>query len=397
MEELELLPLSYSKLSGYRDCPKRCKEEPYTTNPMAIIGDIAHKAMASVHRGDEALAREMIRAETVKNGLTREQSADLNKMFEETVSNPRYNIERERIITIESDDGETMLYGKPYFLVPLPIVVDCADGKKKRIALRGAFDLAIRRQDPNDGIEIRDYKSGFGDADDFQADIYALAAFLKYWRTAPIYTTFIYIRKGFASKPAKYTEGELVSVLEYVSILASAFAKETEWASRFNSGCRHCSLRIKCDEYQEKISKSPEKQEIDPENWNAIQAWKEQMNAISKVAESFLDDVKEKEKAYLRTHGPQLVGNGTKEASVYEEVSRYDIPVETVSTLLKNSGIEPTQALSFSSGKIDSLICDAQIKGKITAIQGRQLAEQIDNLKTVSAYKQIVRAKPVKK
>lgn len=396
-ENYPLLPLSYSKLSNYISCPYRCKYEKQQDTAAKSVGGIFHDCMKLFHLGRGSEVNEKINKEIVLNSLKREDVDELKRMYQETISNARMDVPSERIVTVESDDGDEELYGKKFFLVPLPLIVECADGVKRRVAIRGAFDLVFWNELFENGITVRDYKTGFLEADDFQADLYALAAYLKYWRVMPIFTQFVYPRKGFAARPVKYTESELVLVLEYVSIVASAYAKEKDWKPKFNEMCGTCSLRNGCNVYLDKISKIPEAQEIDPENWAAIQVWKEQMSALAKVSKKFLDDVSEKEKDYIRKYGPQIIGNGTKEVGVYEEVARYDIPTAPVSSILQNAGIDPTPALSFSSGKLDVLMSDAEIKGIISKATRIKLTNEIDNLKSISSSKFVVRAKPIKK
>ena len=397
----EGLDFSQGRLGKYRDCPSRCKSEMNQDSAPSLFGGAFHSGIAERYRsGDFATGLARIHALIPEYRLTQTDATELMAMYHRVGTDPRLQYPLERILTVESDDGEMEMDGRKLFRVPIPAKVD-----GKRIFLRGAMDLVILSKE-HKGIEIIDWKTGFKDADPFQAEVYALAAFLKYYRATPITVRFVYTRRGFQKKYT-FEAQDLPGILQYVTILATCYARETEWAPKFGMGCKDCDLTLSCGEYLARIAKIPAKPEINPEDWSSIQKWKAHLSALAGASKKFLEKVAIMEKDFLKKHATGVMEDG-KEAYLAEEVSSYLYPYKSIAELLQSFGIDPLGGVSFGSGDIKALIGNALTNGKITAAQATEIEDKIEGkktkagtweiepLRTVSVTKEVVRTREVK-
>lgn len=360
---MKLIPLSFSRLARYQGCPYRCKHEPYGGGPEAAVGDTVHQAIAAFLKTRDPLeARRVIDREVLNHRLTQEQAADCTKLFQTFGSKPWYQPDADRIITVESDDGEMEEHGRTMFCVPLPLKVDTEDGPVQ-IALKGAMDLVFSARD-GEGIEITDWKTGFKDADPFQSDLYALASYLKYWKTTPIRVRFAYLRKGFDSRE-DYTDADMPGILQYVSIIAAAYVRETAWEPKFGQNCASCTFRLTCSAYLEAISKAPERPQLDPENFDALAKWAKHLAAVKSCAEKFHDEAAGLMKAYLQKHEKAAMPDG-REAFLREQVGRYNYADITIQKTFADLNIPWNAGYSFSMSGFEAWAQDAMITGKIT-------------------------------
>lgn len=230
--------VSYSKLNQYRKCPFLCKNPVPQDNKVLTFGKAFHSGIESFLRnGCYDTAENIIIKEAQESSFSADETKEILDLFRSSVNDPKYMPEKDRIITIESDDGEIEDRGRKMFLVKLPVKVG-----EEEIFIRGAFDLVLTAK-KSKGLEIRDWKTGFKDADEFQAELYALVAYLKYWKSEPIFVRFDYVRRGFHSKLLEYGLEDLGSILQYTALLCSSFHNEKEWKPKFGIGCRDCDYK----------------------------------------------------------------------------------------------------------------------------------------------------------
>lgn len=392
---------SYSRLSAYKQCPKRYKEEPRgLPSEVAEKGKIFHDAIKKVllREGSIEEIRAWIAQETALIGVNTEGLQEILEMYDRITASKYYIPEPKDIISVESDDGETILHGEPGFEIDLPLVIN-----NHRITLSGKMDVVIK-DDYDDGILIRDWKTGFLDADEFQADYYALSAYLKYWKISPIKVQFVYTRRQFSPRPKVYTAADMPGILEHIAILSKAVIEDTEFKPRLNSNCKTCTLKTGCDVFMEAISKAPDVPEIDPENWSAIRRWKEHLENISKAAGGFLNEVKALESAYLDRHGEALDDSG-KIMIKDKQVSKYNLPVKPVKELLSGYDINWEEAAQISSKGLDTVVQSAVVEGKITPVQAREIDSaikgkkkkggdyEVEPIRTVKSYRSVIKEK----
>ena len=388
--QLPVVPVSFSRLAAYQECPYKAKNAGYETSVPAIIGNIVHDGIRLYFREagrNPDPVKQQIQAEIVQNGLQPEDARRALELFDKFLANPFYQFPEDRIMAVESDDGEIVDRGRQMFLVKLPVAVPDADGNKVQIAIRGGMDVTLTAKRPEDGIEIIDWKTGFKDASQFQAELYALAAFLKYWRTAPIRVRFAYLQRGFSSYE-DYSEADMPGILQYVAIIAAAYVKETEWKPRFSAACKNCDFKLTCPEYLEVMSKAPIKPEIDPENFGAMFKWFEHMKAIETCAGAFKEDMQGLMKSYLEKHEKAQTPDG-RTATLGERVTRYKYPAEPVREVLARHGIPYDKGFVFNRGEFDTWLEDEAIRGNIQAPEAEAVQAELEKLKDPQKTMQI--------
>lgn len=368
--------LSYSRLASYRDCPYRCKHETVGGGPAALRGDCFHKAIEQYYRTrdfKEACAK----ARTIgfENNMPAGDIQDVIAMMTSTVNQKRYQWPVENVICIESDDGETVHRDETMFLVRLPLVVD-----GKRIYMRGKFDIVHNQC--KDGIEIVDWKTGFKDASEFQAEWYALAAHIKYWKALPVSVRFVYTARGFSPKPTVYDANDIAGILDYVGILATFYVREQDWEPKLNANCKECSLKMGCHVHLESIARAPEVPEISESDINALMKWREHLACVKNAATKLYDEVTDKAKRYVASKGNRVASDTPGVDFVLDsQVQSYAYPFEETKAILEQFGLDWKRAAKFSSGEIDSAIADALAQNLITEDQAKGLEERLEGKK----------------
>lgn len=374
MANEEKFSISYSSLASYKACPCRFKNELKGGGCEASeMGGIFHEAMQKVLTGtsiDET--RQWAAKELATSGMSTENIAEILRQYDRTVSSKYLMPEKDKIVAVESDDGEIMLHGSPGFEVPLPIVVE-----GKRICLRGRFDVVLNEEE---GIEIIDWKTGFLDANDFQAECYALAAYLKYWKVSPIKIRFVYTRRKFSPKPLVFTSADMPAILEHIAILATSMVRDTEFKERLNPQCKNCSLRTGCSTYLEAISKVPAAPQIDPENWIAIQKWLSHLKNIEKAAKGFISDLTKLQNDYLKRHG-QAVQEDGEIIEMGQQVQSYNYPVKKIEQLLSERGLDWHRAIKITTKGLTEVIESAVVEGKIAPDEAKEMWIKINGKK----------------
>lgn len=393
-EKSDSLVLSFSRLSAFKDCPYRCANAQRLDSPEATAADlgcVVHESNAVYHRSGYDAAIRHYHASAVACGLNTEQVNAGLEMIDRMSRNPFFQIDQSDIICVESDDGEIEEHGRKMFLAELPIVIG-----SKKVFLRGAFDLVIRRvKDGEMEIEIVDHKTGFAKGNEFQKQLYALASYLLYWRIVPIKVRFHYMRSGFTDLTV-FDESDLSGILQHVAILANAYATETEWAPRFNTNCGDCEFRTGCNAYLDAMSKLPDVPKIDPENWEAILKWEAHLKAIEKCAKKWSDELDDAKRNYLKNHGETKMPTG-QIAYLGEKVTRYGIPFETVSAnigkYLDLAGMIEYVSPSDVEGFLDKKI----VEGKIDAATAAKLLEILEKQKVPTSKTETIKFKGDKK
>ena len=172
--------LSASKLKGFKACPYQVRHQKFVENEAVHFGRAVHAGLAEWLKGGdywETYNKEARRYDLQERMLDAKAAMDFAKTIE---------VEREGIITVESEDGDVELYGNKYFQVPIT----------QNWGLRGAMDLVF--VDSQGRLVILDWKTGMTkEEDDFQLSLYALAAWKKYGGFETIKTVFAYTQQGF--------------------------------------------------------------------------------------------------------------------------------------------------------------------------------------------------------
>ena len=380
------LILSYSRLSLYKECAFRCKNSLRPDSPEATaadLGGVAHDSLAIYCRKGEPEAKANAIKQAPASGLNTSQTNDLVTMLEKVMMNPRYQFKQENIICVESDDGDHFEHGRQMFLVELPVRVN-----GRRVFIRGAFDLVLKVED---GIEVIDWKSGFAKANKFQQEIYALIAYLLYWKIAPIRVRFVYIRSGF-SEYEDFESTDMLGILQYVAILVNAYGNEKDWLPRFNKNCGNCEFRTGCKEYLDAMSKLPDTPKIDPENWDAIQKWSAHIAAIKSVATKFADELDELEVTYLKNHGETKALDG-RMAYIGERTNRYGIPWDVVKGNIGDTLGMDGIVEYLSTTVVEEFLTKKSIEGSITMQQAQALMKIMEAQKIATSKSDAIKYK----
>ena len=333
--------LSASKLKKYRKCPFSL-QEPFVTNPAVQFGEAVHKGIAEAYSGNPNYFEEYIKKarsfkiDSVKDSEAR-TAIDFALSFRE--------IDRDSILTIESEDGDVEFYGKKFFQTPF----------SDKWGLRGAMDLVYVDDDGN--LEIVDWKTGqTKEDDDLQLAMYALVAWKKYGQFPSIRTSFVYVQQGFVQSFSWDSEN-LVSALNYLMPLVDEYLTETskpkkDWKQTPHSWCKYCSYCSSCKAYNQQLAEVPQKSQFEIEtkleNLPKIMELFNKVKAISEAADSVMSSLKYKYEQLLTENGRVNIGGRTYELK--EKVSRYqyDLPKIFLETQ-KLTGNPPIQLCEYSS------------------------------------------------
>ena len=310
--------LSPSKLKRFRTCPFQCKNEPYRRNPAVDFGNAVHKGLAAVMAGSEFWPA--YRGEAGKLGVPVEKEEDARACLEFAES---INVNRDSIISIESQDGEKVLYGNRYFQVEMA----------PNWGVRGAMDVVY--VDDDGGLVILDWKTGqTKEEDDLQLAMYALSAWKKYNGFPYIKTKFAYVQQGFMQVTSWDAE-TLVGALEYLKPLAEEYLnamKTNHWPQTPHKWCKFCDLKDGCEAFNKQLIAKPDRAsyDIDPtlENLPLILEYHDKVKAIADSAYAVQQMMKEKYEAILGAHGRVTIDGRTFE--IKEKVSRYNYDLATI-------------------------------------------------------------------
>ncbi|MBR4330333.1 MAG: PD-(D/E)XK nuclease family protein [Candidatus Riflebacteria bacterium] len=332
--------LSASKLKKFRKCPFSL-QEPFVANPAVNFGEAVHKAIAEAYKGNPDYMNEYLK-KARSFELPKEKDAEAKQAIDFALS---LEIDRDSILTIESEDGEKAFYGKKYFQVPF----------SEKWGIRGAMDLVYI--DDNGNLDIVDWKTGqTKEDDDLQLAIYALCAWKKYGAFPSIKTSFVYVQQGFIQS-FNWDAENLVSALNYLMPLVDEYLAETskpkdQWKQTPHSWCKYCSFCKECKAYNSQLTEKPVATDYEIEatleNLPKIFECFEKAKAIQEAAEALVNSMKYKYEKILSESGKVNIGGRTFE--VKEKVSRYtyDLPkifIETQNLI----GKPPIEICEYSS------------------------------------------------
>lgn len=335
--------LSASKLKRFRSCPFQFKNEPFKKTPAMDFGTAIHAAIAEWAIGNNPIDgyKQIAKKLNIDPGKENHAIELINKV----IDSERLQLNRDYIVTVESGDGEIVLYDKPYFQI---------DVIPQLWGLRGSMDYVDIRETGE--LRIIDWKTGMSEEeDDLQLACYALAAYKKYPGFNRIETGFFYLERG-VYQSSIWTPEDLTGALEYVDKLARQFLSETIFPQKPHKWCRYCTLKDTCKAFQALIEKEPTPVELEErlDLLPSIISDLEKAENIVKAAEAIVEDLKQKRNNLLMTHGPQILDGRQFKANVYTSTYDYNIP-EIFSVLSEKLGRPPFEILKLNSSGLDEL------------------------------------------
>ena len=333
--------ISASKLKKFRKCPYSLQEE-YTANPATNFGTSVHAGIAAWFRGNEQYFAEYIKsARTLAVDTTKDPEAATAMDFAKSLG-----IDRESVLTVESDDGNAEYFNKKFFEVKF----------SDRWGIRGAMDLVYIDEDGN--LNIVDWKTGQSkEEDDLQLAVYALCAWKIYGSFPCIKTTFVYVQQGYV-QTSSWDSESLVSALTYVEGIVADYLNEMSkpkigWKQTPHSNCKYCSLRKECVQFNRQLQTQPEPKdyELDAslDNLPKLLEAKDRIDAIAKAAAFINEQVKSKIESVVESAGG-IVNYEGRTIQLKEKVTSYDynLPQIFVDTQ-KLTGAIPAEICKFSS------------------------------------------------
>lgn len=360
----KLEPLSFHRLKGYQMCPFRHKYEPFSQGVPAMIGEAVHLAIENHLKGNNA---EQAMADYIQEvGLSTTDSKEALKLFEDFKNNPRYKFDLDKIITLESDDGEVLLHGDPAFRVPVPVKITNRDGETVQLALQGRMDMVYDRKD---FIEIWDWKTGWLTPDEGQADFYAVAAYFKYWRPKKIVVRMALLRQGFTTY-SEYCEEDILENLHSIGIVSAGYLRETKWEPRINEYCSSCSFKKTCELYLKAVAVGVDTSELlsGCEDAGKLDRWLEHLKAIQKIVEKELEGTKnslikivQKEPYFSQDRQKYIVAQQTRtipkvdNAGVFKALSEANLPANLGAKFSLTTAKEQAETLGLDVKKVEEI------------------------------------------
>lgn len=349
--------LSASKLKKFRKCPYSLQEK-FTESPATKFGTAVHAGIAEWFKQNEQYFTEgyLKQARMLMVPTTKDPEAANAIDFAKSLG-----IDRDSVITVESEDGGVEYFGKHYFEVPFT----------DKWGIRGAMDLVFVDDEGN--LNIVDWKTGMSkEDDDLQLAIYALCAWKKYGAFPCIRTSFVYVQQNCVQSSAWDAES-LVSALAYLEPLAAEYLEETNrpkiaWKQTPHSNCRYCSLQNECTQFNRQLQEPPEQKayELDAtlENLPRLLDYKEKIEAISKASAYISDLLKGKIENVLSDNGGKVVFNN-RTIQLKEKICSYDYDLPAIFV----------QAQEMANGKVPFEIC------KYNAAGGKLFCKSLDSEK----------------
>lgn len=332
--------LSASKLKKYRKCPYSL-QEPFVANPAVNFGEAVHLGIAEAYRGNPEYFK-AYQDKARKYEIPVEKDAEARAAIDFALG---LNIDRDSILTIESEDGNATYFNKNFVEIPFT----------DKWGIRGAMDMVFI--DENACLNIVDWKTGqTKEDDDLQLAIYALTAWKKYGSFPSIKTSFVYVQQGF-QQSFNWDSENLVSALNYLMPLVDEYLAETskpkkDWRQTPHSWCKYCSFCSKCKAYNQQLEAVPETKnyeiEAKAENLPVIIEYYNKAKAIAEAAESLMNSMKYKYEKILGENGRINIANRTFELK--EKVSRYTYDLPKIFTQVQELiGKVPIELCEFSS------------------------------------------------
>ncbi len=369
--------LSATKLIQDALCPFRRKHEKFEDGDHLKFGKSVDSGVSLWVRGADFMEEFSKKAAELNLPLSEDYLARAEKCFLTLADADKewLKLNRENIITVQSDDGEAEYYGNKFFEVPIG----------KDWGLRGAIDYADHFciSDQGDRIDdlydfnrikkhiirIIDWKTGFSDADDLQTAIYALASWMKYEYLRTIYeeqgietviqTRFFYLDQGGKSPKRYWNKNTLTAAFYYIKQRVEEFRKRKDFPRKLNKLCYCCNLAADCPVYQKALKETPVVQGIEKtqENLPVIIERLEEISAIKKIVEKAERELKTAQTELLLPAGKQGVVVGDRVYTATEYTTKYDYDLagifEQASELLDRP---PFEIMKFDSGAFDNLV-----------------------------------------
>lgn len=310
--------LSASKLKTFRNCPYSLNDK-FVKSEATNFGEAVHYGIAEFMKSKgEFLPSYRKKAAELAVPLGREQDAIKCFNFVESM-----NIDKDAIITVESEDGEAVFYDKTFFQVPFT----------QNWGMRGAMDLVT--VDDKGGLIITDWKTGkVEEEDDLQLAIYALCAWKKYGKFPYIKTLFAYVSQGY-QRSSVWDAESLVGALDYLKFWAEKFLKaqkEGNLPQTPHKYCKYCGLKDSCKAYNEQLANKPYAPSYDieatVENLPKILEYYDKAKAIADAAYAIQQQLKEKYESVLSESGKVNIGGRYFELK--EKVSRYNYNLQPI-------------------------------------------------------------------
>lgn len=355
--------VSATRLIKYKECPYACKNCPFISGPLQDKGVILHDVFANFYLKGTKEAENILNSSPFQKGLPMDLFDSCKKTWKLFLTKKHLHFQPQEIITVESADGEEMAHGHKVFAIPLPIPVTDIDGTQVQVYLRGAMDLVVNNFQQG-GIDIIDWKTGFKEADKLQADIYALASYIKYGKQMPIRVKMIYTGKNFKTDVFSYTERDLVRIYEYVYLLCQAYVRERTWEQRFSFGCPNCELRRGCQRFLLTVSQMPNMAQIDKNNFAALSKWDEHLKNVEKSVTNLRDEISSLMIEHVQEKGHALNHKGIK-VELKERNNGYDADVPLIQSILENCQLPLWTGLTFSKTKLEKDLDEMEEVGMI--------------------------------
>lgn len=349
-KEVKQQYISASRLINFNNCPYQCQKASYIQAQPQLKGGIVHEMLAAHVIDGEKKAEEILVNLPFQEGATKETYDAAKETWEEYKKRKYLHVEKNKIICVESDDGEEFHHNKKMFGIKMPSKFKGPSGETIEVILRGAMDLVYK--DDNDELWIRDWKTGYRESDIIQAYVYVIVAFLKYGKPDKINVEFIYTSKNFTRQVYSFDKDDIAGIYEYLYFLCNAFVNETEWKPRFGFSCPFCEFKLTCPSFLENISKVPEAQQIDPDNFAAMSRWVEHLANVEKAAKKLKEDVNKLQKEYIARKGEGLDHTGQKMV-LKERNSSFEGDFDLITQIYDAFGIPVKTGWTFSKSKFE--------------------------------------------
>lgn len=344
--------VSSTRLINFLLCPYLAKNSVYIQTQLQKKGEVLHEVAATFYKKNKKKAGELLDILPFQLGLEEEHYFSCKKTWRNFLENKKYHFDKSEIIAVESEDGEEFRHGKKMFAVPLPMTFIDANGEETQIILRGAMDLVVKEHS-REGICIIDWKTGNADAHKLQADLYALAAFLKYGKPDYISVRFVYMAKNFASKIYVYGKKEILRAYEFVYKLSKTYLMQTQWPARFGQSCLFCELKLGCPTFAKEVSAMPKQPQINADDFSALSRWAEHLKTVEKCAKALRETVQKVQMEKISKDGEQVDHLGHK-FTIGERNSRYEADEELIQSILKNNKLPLWAGMNFSKTKFET-------------------------------------------
>ena len=264
------MKISPSELEVFQSCPQRFiwkfdleKKNRQRSNLSSSLGNIAHKVLASVHKGalstftgeNEELAFNEIWKKIEKEEFEKIQSQWTNTIVPQPIRWPRYFAVKTTTqylvgIAIKSGEvwkstevssGRTTSYEQPFPWVEK--FLECEE-----LSLKGIPDLV---KETSDGLEIVDYKTGnVSDSEKYSTQMHVYLMLLK--KVSERKVTKLLIRDSTLQEmEVPIEQSIIIRIKKDVSTAQSYLNLQKAPANVSIENCRFCEFKNVCNEFQQ--------------------------------------------------------------------------------------------------------------------------------------------------